>query len=119
MLCEITYDFNLEDLPWVLVLFQIGRLLIVDLDEFEAPQRLPGVCSMYKEERGACHGENSTALLLKFNAPDKVAIVPLVNMRHLIDPVYYLFMLNYAHLKIDALLLLPILLLIKLVPPLT
>ena len=73
---------------------------------------------MNKEERRAYHGEDSTALLLKFNASDKVAVVPLVNMRHLIDPVDYLFLLNYAHLNIDALLL-PILQLFLLVTPLT
>ena len=73
---------------------------------------------MDEEERRACHCEDSTALLLKLNATDKVAVVPLVNMRHLIDPVYYLFVLNYAHLKIDSLMLL-ILLLFKLIPPLT
>jgi hypothetical protein len=73
---------------------------------------------MDEEERRACHGEDSTALLLKFNASDKVAVVSLVNMRHLIDPVDYLFLLNYAHLKIDALLQ-PILQLFILLTPLT
>ena len=49
-------------------------------------------------------------LLRKFNASHQVAVVALVNMRHLVDPVDYLFLLYYAHLKIDA--LLPILLII-------
>lgn len=74
---------------------------------------------MNEEERRTCHCEDSTALLREFNAPDQVAVVPLINMRHLIDPVDYLFLLNYAHFKIDSLLLLPILLMIILVTPLT
>ena len=73
---------------------------------------------MDEEKRRAYHCQDTTALLREFNATDQVAVVPLVNMRHLIDPVDYLFLLYYAHFKIDALLL-PILLMIILIPPLT
>ncbi len=71
---------------------------------------------MDQEERRAYHCEDTTVLLLKFNASDQVAVMPLVNMRHFIDPVDDLFMLHYAHLKIDALIL-AILLLFMHVPP--
>ena len=105
MLCKITHDFHLDDLSWILVLFQISWLLIVDFDEFKAPQRLPGIGRVDKEEWRACHWEDSTALLLKFNASDQIAVVSLVNMRHLVYPVDNLFLLYYSHLKIDGLLL--------------
>ena len=55
MLCEITHDFHLDDFSWILVLFQISLLLIVDFDEFETPKRLPGVVRVDEEERRACH----------------------------------------------------------------